>query len=119
MIAEAEEISKRYGLAVAPRKKVCDLSVGLLQRVEILKVLSRGAEIIILDEPTAVLTPLECEELFKVLEKMAADNKTIILITHKLKEVMRIADDVTVLRHGCITGNVKKSKDKRKAIWLI
>ena len=95
---------------------MCDLSVGLLQRVEILKVLSRGAEIIILDEPTAVLTPLESEELFKVLEKMAANNKTIILITHKLKEVMRIADDVTVLRHGCITGNVEKDKTDEKQL---
>ena len=75
----------------------CVSETGLRQRVEILKALSRGAEILILDEPTAVLTPLECRELFTVLRRMAAQGKTVIIITHKLREVMEIADHITVL----------------------
>ena len=93
MVRYTRELSEKSGLRVDPEKKIKDLSVGLLQRVEILKALSRGAEILILDEPTAVLTPLECEELFAVLRRMSAEGKTIIIITHKLKEVITLAED--------------------------
>lgn len=109
MIAHARNISEKYGLKVDPEKKVCDLSVGLLQRVEILKALSRGADILILDEPTAVLTPLECQELFKVLRGMSEQGKTVLLITHKLKEVMEVSHHITVLRRGLTMGTVKTS----------
>lgn len=120
MVRFTSEVSDRYGLAIEPEKKVADLSVGLLQRVEILKVLSRGAQILILDEPTAVLTPLECEELFVILRNMARDGKTIILITHKLKEVMDISDHVTVLRRGETQGTVEKRKtDERQLAHLM
>ncbi len=93
-----------------------DLSVGLRQRVEILKALSRGADILILDEPTAVLTPLECDELFTVLRRMSAQNKTIVIITHKLKEVMQIADHITVLRRGETQGTLRKKATSEKEL---
>ena len=95
-----EKLSKIYSLNIDPKQKVDTLSVGLQQRVEILKVLYRNAEILILDEPTPVLTPQEVEELFITLKNLKAQGKTIILITHKLNEVMSISDTVTVLRHG-------------------
>src|SRR6056297_2363053 len=94
------EISKRYGLQVDPDAKVQDISVGMQQRVEILKALYKGAEILILDEPTAVLTPQEVEELVKITESLTDEGKSIIFITHKLKEVKSIADRVTVIRSG-------------------
>lgn len=97
---DVEEISKKYGLTVDPRAKVQDVSVGIEQRVEILKALYRGAEILILDEPTAVLTPQEVEELFKVMRSLKAEGKTIIFITHKLKEPMATCDRITVLWKG-------------------
>lgn len=105
-----QEISKQYDLDVDPQAFIGDLPVGAQQRVEIIKVLYRQAEILILDEPTAVLTPQEVEGLFKVLRSMVADGKSIIFITHKLKEVLEIADTITVLRSGRVVGTVN-SKD--------
>ena len=98
--AKVAEISERYGFDLSPKKKVYDMSVSEKQTVEIVKVLYRGAEILILDEPTAVLTPQETEKLFAVLRRMREDGKSIIIITHKLHEVMAISDRVTVLRKG-------------------
>ncbi len=102
------EISGKYGLAVDPDKKIYNMSVGEKQTVEILKVLYRGAEILILDEPTAVLTPQETESLFKILRKMKQSGCSIIIITHKLNEVMEISDKITVLRKGETVGTVNK-----------
>lgn len=97
---EVEEISKKYELKVDPNAKIQDISVGMQQRVEILKTLFRGAEILILDEPTAVLTPQEIEELGVIMKSLVSQGKTIILITHKLKEVMSMSDRVTIIRRG-------------------
>src|SRR2546423_3802089 len=94
------ELSERYGLAVDPRARIRNISVGRQQRVEILKALYRDAEILILDEPTAVLTPQEATELFKVLRSLADEGMSIIFISHKLNEVVSIADRITVLRRG-------------------
>src|SRR5215210_3830389 len=94
------EISTRFGLAVDPRARVQDITVGQQQRVEILKALYRGAEILVLDEPTAVLTPQEAQELFEVIRSLKAEGKSIVFISHKLNEVLDIADRVTVLRRG-------------------
>jgi simple sugar transport system ATP-binding protein len=94
------EISQRFGLAVRPEARIESISVGMQQRVEILKALYRGAEILILDEPTAVLTPQEAEELFAILRSLQAEGKSIIFISHKLGEVLAIADRITVLRRG-------------------
>jgi simple sugar transport system ATP-binding protein len=94
------ELSERFGLAVRPDARIESISVGMQQRVEILKALYRGAEILILDEPTAVLTPQEAEELFEIIRSLQAEGKSIVFITHKLGEVLAIADRVTVLRRG-------------------
>ncbi len=99
-VADVQKISEQYGLSVDPNAKIQDISVGMQQRVEILKALYRGAEILILDEPTAVLTPQEIEELGVILRELASQGKSIILITHKLKEVMAMSDRVTVIRRG-------------------
>src|SRR5439155_15692330 len=93
-------LGKRYGIAVDPRARVWQLSVGEQQRVEILKALYREARILIMDEPTAVLTPQESESLFSTLRAMAAEGRTVIFISHKLHEVKAVADRVTVLRGG-------------------
>jgi general nucleoside transport system ATP-binding protein len=93
-------LSKQFGLAVRPEARVESISVGMQQRVEILKALYRGAEILILDEPTAVLTPQEAKELFEIIESLKAEGKSIIFISHKLNEVLEIADRITVLRRG-------------------
>ncbi len=103
-----QEISEKYGLAVDPDKKIYNMSVGEKQTVEILKVIYRGAEILILDEPTAVLTPQETESLFNILRKMKQSGCSIIIITHKLNEVMEISDRITVLRKGETVGTVNK-----------
>jgi general nucleoside transport system ATP-binding protein len=95
-----EELSHRYGLAVEPRARIWQLSVGEQQRVEILKALYQDARILILDEPTAVLTPQEADALFGTIRTMAADGRTVIFISHKLHEVKAVADRVTVLRRG-------------------
>jgi ABC-type uncharacterized transport system ATPase subunit len=100
---EIGELSQRFGLKVDPRAKIWQLSVGEQQRVEILKMLYRGTDILIMDEPTAVLAPQEIEDLFKTLQAMISEGKSIIFISHKLQEVMSIADRVTVLRKGKIT----------------
>ena len=94
------EIGKRYEIAVDPRAKIWQLSLGEQQRVEILKALYREAKVLILDEPTAVLTPQEAESLFRTLRAMAAEGRTVIFISHKLHEVKAVADRVTVLRGG-------------------
>ena len=99
-IADVQRISEQFGLAVDPNAKIENISVGMQQRVEILKALYRGADILILDEPTAVLTPQEIEELGIILRKLGSQGKSIILITHKLKEVMSMSDRVTVIRRG-------------------
>lgn len=104
---EIKELSERYGLKVDPNAKVWQLSMGERQRAEIIKVLYRGAKILILDEPTSVLTPQEVKQLFKTLVKLKEEGKTIIFITHKLQEVMEISDRVTVLRDGRVVGTVK------------
>ncbi len=102
--ARIRDISKQYGLEVDPEAYVKDLPVGLQQRVEIIKLLYRHADILILDEPTAVLTPQEADELFKVMRSLVAQGKSIIFITHKLKEVLAVADRINVLRLGRVVG---------------
>jgi simple sugar transport system ATP-binding protein len=99
-VKRVREISERFGLAVNPTAKVENISVGQQQRVEILKALYRGAEILILDEPTAVLTPQEAGELFGIIKSLQAEGTSIIFISHKLNEVLEIADRITVLRRG-------------------
>jgi ABC-type uncharacterized transport system ATPase subunit len=100
------ELSKHYGLNVDPYAKIEDISVGMQQRVEILKMLYREAEVLILDEPTAVLTPLEIEELMKIMRNLINEGKSIIIITHKLKEIKAVADRCTVIRRGKSIGTV-------------
>jgi general nucleoside transport system ATP-binding protein len=97
------ELQQKYGLHVEPKAKIWQLSVGEQQRVEILKMLYRGARVLIMDEPTAVLTPQEVEELFKTLRSMVSSGHSIVFISHKLDEVLAIANRVTVLRHGRVT----------------
>ncbi|MFZ1770800.1 MAG: ATP-binding cassette domain-containing protein, partial [Caldilinea sp.] len=101
---QVEEVAQRYGLRIDAAARVSALSVGEQQRVEIVKALSRGVNLLILDEPTAVLTPQETSELFKTLKQFTAAGLSIILITHKLHEVMAISDRVTVLRDGKVVG---------------
>ncbi len=103
---QIQDISEKYGLEVDPDSYIKDLPVGTQQRVEIIKVLYRQPETLILDEPTAVLTPQEVESLFKVLRTLVANGKSIIFITHKLKEVLALADHITVLRGGRVVGTV-------------
>lgn len=108
--AEVQEISERYGLKVDPTAKIKDISVGMQQRVEILKTLYRGADILILDEPTAVLTPQEIHELIEIMKTLIQEGKSIILITHKLKEIMEVCDRCTVIRKGQGIGTVDVSE---------
>ena len=103
---EVQELSQRYGLYIDPDAKVEDISVGMQQRVEILKALYRGAEILILDEPTAVLTPQEIGELIHIMRKLAEDGKTIIIITHKLGEIKQSEDYCTFIRRGVYIDSV-------------
>lgn len=107
---EVQKISEQYGLKVDPYAKIEDISVGMQQRVEILKTLYRGAEILIFDEPTAVLTPQEISELIQIMKKLVKEGKSIILITHKLKEIMEVCDQCTVIRKGQGIGTVKVSE---------
>ncbi|MBA1395099.1 ATP-binding cassette domain-containing protein, partial [Lactobacillus sp. XV13L] len=97
---EIDALSKRYNLNVDPMKKVSEITVAQQQRVEILKILYRGADIMIFDEPTAVLTPQEITEFIEILKGLALEGKSIILITHKLEEIKQTADEVTVIRAG-------------------
>jgi simple sugar transport system ATP-binding protein len=110
------ELSEHYGLAIDPDARVAALPVGTRQRVEIVKTLFRNADILILDEPTAVLTPQEEEELFGVLRRLAADGKTIIFITHKLNEVMQISDRATVLRDGKVVTTLDTARTSPAAL---
>lgn len=113
---EVDAIAKKYGFELDPKKKIYDMSVSEKQTVEIIKVLYRGADILILDEPTAVLTPQETEKLFSVMRAMKADGKSIIIITHKLHEVMAISDRVAVLRKGEYIGCVNTSETTETAL---
>ena len=106
-IKDTEELSERYGLRVDPRRRVADLSVGEQQRVEILKALYRKARILVLDEPTAVLTPQETEDLFSVLKELVADGLSIIFITHKLGELLGISERITIIRDGKVVETVE------------
>lgn len=108
--AEIKEIADRYGFVIDPNKKVYNMSVSEKQTVEIIKVLYRGADTLILDEPTAVLTPQEIEKLFDVLRNMKKDGKAVIIITHKLAEVLAISDRVTILRKGVCIGTVNTAE---------
>src|SRR6266568_2349547 len=101
-IRQARDLGERYHMQVDPSRAVWQLSVGEQQRVEILKNLQRGAMILILDEPTAVLTPQESEELMRTLRQIAAEGRTVIFISHKLEEIRSVADRVTVLRGGSV-----------------
>src|SRR5919199_3670078 len=111
---EIRALSDEFRLSVDPDALVHDLSVGQQQRVELLKALYRHARLLILDEPTAVLTPQEVEEFFAILRRMREQGKTVIIITHKLSEVLAISDDVTVMRDGRVVGHVK-TKDTNAA----
>ncbi len=114
--AELARLAKDYGLAIDPDAIVGDLSVGLQQRVEILKSLYRGARILILDEPTAVLTPPEADQLFALLRALKAQGKTVILITHKLREIMEVTDRVSVMRRGEMVAHVATSETSPAAL---
>lgn len=110
------ELSKKYRMKVDPRAQIWQLSVGEQQRVEILKALYRGAEILILDEPTSVLTPAESQELFKTLRSLAKEGTTIVFISHKLDEIMEISDRVTVLRDGKVVATKKTSSTNKREL---
>jgi len=110
------EISKQFGLAVDPEDKIENLSVGVQQRVEIIKVLYREADILIFDEPTAVLTPQEAEEFFKVVHSLIEQGKSVIFISHKLKEVLEISDRITVFRNGKVVGTTTPAKSTEASL---
>jgi ABC-type uncharacterized transport system ATPase subunit len=112
--AQIRQLSEEFKLAVNPNEPIEHLSVGQQQRVELLKALYRHAKLLILDEPTAVLTPLEVEEFFVILRRMREQGKTVIIITHKLSEVLAISDEVTVMRDGRVVGRVQ-TKDTNAA----
>ncbi|MEJ2042347.1 MAG: ABC transporter ATP-binding protein [Reinekea sp.] len=114
--AELERLAKEYGLDVPLDKPVETLSVGYQQRIEILKALYRGARILILDEPTGVLTPQETEHLFKVLDSLKEQGTTVILITHKLQEIMAATDNVSVMRRGEMVAHVKTAETSREQL---
>ena len=110
------ELARSYGLAVDPRARVEDLSVGQEQRVEILKALYRGVDMLILDEPTAVLTPQETSELFENLRRLKGAGKTVVFISHKLDEVLEIADRITVLRRGRVVGETTPTSTSKEQL---
>lgn len=114
--ADVKEIAEKYGFHIDPAKKIYDMSVSEKQTVEIIKALYRGADILILDEPSAVLTPQETDRLFDVLRKMRQDGKSIIIITHKLQEVLSISDRVTILRKGEHIGTVNTAETDAEAL---
>lgn len=119
--ARVEELVERFGFRIDLNEKVVNLSVGMKQRVEILKTLYRGADIIILDEPTAVLTPQEVEELFKILRQLKKSGKTIVFITHKLNETMSLSDRITVIRKGKVVFccNTQDTNEKELATQMV
>ena len=114
--AELERLARDYGLEVPLDVIVGELSVGLQQRVEILKALHRGAEILILDEPTAVLTPQESDQLFRLLARLREQGKAVILVTHKLREIMAVTDRVTVMRQGAVVSEVATVETSPRAL---
>ncbi len=114
---EIRKLSDEFRLSVDPDALVETLSVGQQQRVELLKALYRRARILILDEPTAVLTPQEVEEFFAILRRMREQGKTVVIITHKLSEVLAISDEVTVMRDGRVVGPREDERDERGASW--
>jgi len=118
---KVREISERYRLKVDPEVRIQDITVGMQQRVEILKTLYRGAEIVIFDEPTAVLTVQEIEELIEIIRNLAAEGKSIIIITHKLKEVMSLANTVTVIRRGRVIRSldIKETNENQLAELMV
>jgi len=113
---QLEEYGERYGLKIDPSAKIWQLSAGEKQRVEIIKALYRGADILILDEPTSVLAQSEVKPFFEMLRKMVAEGKSIIFITHKLEEVMAVSDRVTVLRKGKVVGTLKTSETNEREL---
>lgn len=110
------EVSEQYGLRVDPDAQIWQLAVGERQRAEILKALYRDARLLVLDEPTAVLTPSEVDELFITLRQLTADGKGLIFISHKLHEVMALSDEITVLRDGCVSGHTRPSEATRESL---
>ncbi len=118
---KVSQLIERFGFQIDLHEKVVNLSVGMRQRVEILKTLYRGADIIILDEPTAVLTPQEVEELFKILRQLKEDGKTIVFITHKLNETMSLSDRITVIRKGKVVFrcNTADTNEKELATQMV
>lgn len=110
------EVSEKYGLNIDPDSKISDLSVGIQQRVEILKILFKGAELLIFDEPSAVLTPQEVIELYSIMRNLVKEGKTIIFITHKLQEVLDLSDNITVIRRGKDVGNLPTEEATKEKI---
>ncbi|WP_154755271.1 ABC transporter ATP-binding protein [Amycolatopsis pithecellobii] len=119
MNARVAELADRYGIQIDPRARVDELSVGLQQRVEILKALARDVRVLILDEPTSVLGPEDAQALFVVMRKLAAEGKTILFVTHRLNEVRQVASTVTVMRHGRVVGTCDPSADRDEIVALM
>ncbi len=120
MTADIAALGDKYGLEIKPAARVWQLSVGEKQRVEIVRMLYHGSRVLILDEPTAVLTPQEAAEMFKTLRRMAADGCAVVFITHKLNEVYELADRVTVLRGGKVTGTLARGElNTKKLVWMM
>ena len=113
---KVRELAKTYGFSIEPNKRIDELSVGEEQRVEILKALYRGIDLLILDEPTAVLTPPEARELFRNLRELRDSGKTIVFISHKLDEVLEIADRITVLRRGRVVGETRPDQTSKEKL---
>ena len=113
---DVKEVSEKYGLNIDPDALVGDLSVGVQQRVEILKILFKGAELLVFDEPSAVLTPQEVIELYGIMRNLIKEGKTIIFITHKLQEVLDLSDNITVIRRGKDVGELKTSEATKETI---
>lgn len=113
---KVKEVSEKYGLNIDPDAIVGDLSVGIQQRIEILKILFKGAELLIFDEPSAVLTPQEVVELYSIMRNLIKEGKTIIFISHKLQEVLDLSDNITVIRRGKDVGNLKTSEATKESI---
>src|SRR5690606_17919525 len=111
---KVREISARFGFKVNPDAVVENLPVGVQQRVEIVKALSQSAEVLILDEPTAVLTPQETDELLEIVRQLRDSGTAVVLITHKLREVQAVADTITVIRRGKVVGTAKPSASQEE-----
>ena len=113
---QVKEVSEKYGLNIDPDAKISDLSVGIHQRIEILKILFKGAELLIFDEPSAVLTPQEVIELYAIMRNLIKEGKTIIFITHKLHEVLELSDNITVIRKGKDVGELTRAEATKEKI---